>query len=81
MLRAVVAGEASVDPVPLSGLKDRLRKSHPGFSEKDYGYRSFLQFTKAARTRLLRASVENVRAFLDGAPQNVVNASDLTRAP
>jgi glycerate dehydrogenase len=29
--------------------------------------------TKAARERLLRSVVENVRAFLDGTPQNVVN--------
>jgi glycerate dehydrogenase len=29
--------------------------------------------TKAARERLLRTVVENVRAFLDGRPQNVVN--------
>ena len=29
--------------------------------------------TRAARARLLQASVDNVRAFLDGSPQNVVN--------
>ncbi|MCB2222700.1 MAG: NYN domain-containing protein [Actinobacteria bacterium] len=51
VLRGVVAAESKVDPVPLSGLKDRLRKTHPGFSEKDYGYRGFLQFTKAAAAR------------------------------
>jgi glycerate dehydrogenase len=30
--------------------------------------------TKAARTRLLKVTVENVKAFLSGRPQNVVNA-------
>jgi glycerate dehydrogenase len=30
--------------------------------------------TKAARQRLLRRVVQNVRAFLDGRPQNVVNS-------
>lgn len=34
--------------VPLSGLKNRLRKADPAFSEKALGYRSFLQFCKAA---------------------------------
>lgn len=29
--------------------------------------------TRAARTRLMRTAVENVRAFLDGKPRNVVN--------
>ncbi|MFH2073114.1 MAG: PIN domain-containing protein [Actinomycetota bacterium] len=51
MLRKVVAEEAKQDPVPLSGLKDRIRKTQAGFSEKDYGYRGFLQFTKAAAAR------------------------------
>jgi uncharacterized LabA/DUF88 family protein len=36
------------DEVPLSGLKDQLRKRAPDFSEKTYGYNSFLQFAKAA---------------------------------
>jgi glycerate dehydrogenase len=30
--------------------------------------------TRAARERLMKVSVENVRAFLGGKPQNVVNA-------
>ncbi|HEX6198003.1 MAG TPA: NYN domain-containing protein [Jiangellaceae bacterium] len=46
LLRAVVADGGS--PVALSGLKNRLRKARPGFSEKKLGYRSFLQFCKAA---------------------------------
>ena len=51
LLRRVVAEESRHDPVPLSGLKDRIRKADSGFSEKDYGYRGFLQFTKAAAAR------------------------------
>ncbi|HLR28472.1 MAG TPA: NYN domain-containing protein [Ruania sp.] len=34
--------------VVLSGLKNRLRKHRPDFSEKTLGYRGFLQFVKAA---------------------------------
>jgi uncharacterized LabA/DUF88 family protein len=34
--------------VPLSGLKDQLRKRDPNWSEKDLGYAGFLQFVKAA---------------------------------
>jgi uncharacterized LabA/DUF88 family protein len=48
LLRSVVADGGA--PVALSGLKDRLRKARPGFSEKKLGYRSFLQFCKAAET-------------------------------
>ncbi len=51
VLRRVVAKESNQDPVPLSGLKDRIRKAEPGFNEKDYGYRGFLQFTKAAAAK------------------------------
>lgn len=39
--------ELGGDP-PLSGLKDQLRKREADFSEKDFGYSGFLQFTKAA---------------------------------
>jgi len=48
LLRQVVAKAGKGKPVPLSGLKDRIRKAEPGFSEKDFGYRGFLQFSKAA---------------------------------
>ena len=49
LLRDVVAElEQREGPPPLSGLKDRLRKRNPGFSEKDFGYGGFLQFVKAA---------------------------------
>ncbi|GAA3226883.1 hypothetical protein GCM10017691_16760 [Pseudonocardia petroleophila] len=39
----------------LSGLKDQLRKREPGFSEKRYGFNTFLSFAKAARARGLLA--------------------------
>jgi uncharacterized protein (TIGR00288 family) len=46
LLRSVVGdGE-----VALSGLKTKLRRVAPDFSEKKLGYRSFLQFCKAAAT-------------------------------
>ena len=35
-------------PVPLSGLKNKLRKRRPDFSEKALGFRGFLQFCRAA---------------------------------
>jgi len=48
LLGDVVANAGKGEPVPLSGLKDRLRKSRPDFSEKSFGYGGFLQFCKAA---------------------------------
>ncbi|GAA0810344.1 NYN domain-containing protein [Spirilliplanes yamanashiensis] len=50
MLRAVVADVAGRDGVALSSLKNRVLKAAPDFSEKKLGYRSFLQFCKAAAT-------------------------------
>jgi uncharacterized protein (TIGR00288 family) len=51
LLRSVVADLAGADgAVALSGLKNRVRKVSPDFSEKKLGYRSFLQFCKAAAT-------------------------------
>lgn len=51
LLRSVVADLAGRDAtVSLSGLKNQLRKVRPDFSEKKLGYRSFLQFCKAAAT-------------------------------
>jgi hypothetical protein len=38
-------------PPQLSGLKDQLRKRRPDFSEKRYGFNTFLSFAKAARAR------------------------------
>jgi uncharacterized protein (TIGR00288 family) len=49
LLRSVVERLAEEgDPVPLSGLKDQLRRVEENFTEKQLGYRSFLQFVKAA---------------------------------
>ena len=39
------------DEVPLSGLKDQMRKRDPKWSEKDLGYAGFLQFVKAAAAK------------------------------
>ena len=50
LLRQVV-DNAKGDEAPLSGLKDAIRKIEPSFSEKAYGYRGFLQFTRAAAAR------------------------------
>jgi uncharacterized protein (TIGR00288 family) len=51
LLRAVVSDLSGRDgSVALSGLKNQLRKVQPDFSEKKLGYRSFLQFCKAAAT-------------------------------
>ena len=36
-------------------MKNQLRKREPGFSEKRYGFNTFLSFVKAARTRGLLA--------------------------
>jgi hypothetical protein len=47
--------QASGAPPQLSGLKDQLRKRVPDFSEKRYGFNSFLSFAKAARARDLIA--------------------------
>jgi uncharacterized LabA/DUF88 family protein len=52
LLRDVVAElEAKDGPPVLSGLKNRVRRSDPGFTEKRYGYRGFLQFVRAAETQ------------------------------
>jgi len=48
LLRDVVADLGSTGTVQLSGLKNRVRKVRPDFSEKKYGYRGFLQFCRAA---------------------------------
>jgi uncharacterized protein (TIGR00288 family) len=52
LLRSVVSDAVRDEgPPPLSGLKDRLRKRQPNFSEKEFGFGGFLQFCKSARTR------------------------------
>ena len=49
LLQKVVAElESKTGPVVLSGLKNQVRKVQPDFSEKAYGYGSFLQFARAA---------------------------------
>jgi len=50
LLSRVVA-DAKGGTLPLSGIKDAIRKIEPGFSEKGYGYRGFLQFSRAAAAR------------------------------
>jgi uncharacterized LabA/DUF88 family protein len=45
--------QASGSRPQLSGLKDQLRKRRPDFSEKRYGFNTFLSFAKAARARNL----------------------------
>ena len=51
LLRSVVVDVAGNDgAVALSGLKNQVRRVRPDFSEKKLGYRSFLQFCKAAAT-------------------------------
>ncbi|MFF5234951.1 NYN domain-containing protein [Dactylosporangium sp. NPDC000521] len=49
LLRAVVL-EAGEGGAALSGLKNQVRRVRPDFSEKKLGYRTFLQFCKAAAT-------------------------------
>jgi uncharacterized LabA/DUF88 family protein len=52
LLRSVVADlQAKAQVANLSGLKNKVRKVQPGFSEKTFGYGSFLQFVKAAATQ------------------------------
>jgi uncharacterized LabA/DUF88 family protein len=49
LLRETVGGLQGEDgDVPLSGLKDQMRKRSADWSEKDYGYAGFLQYAKAA---------------------------------
>jgi uncharacterized protein (TIGR00288 family) len=51
LLRSVVLDVAgSEGSVALSGLKNQLRRVRPDFSENKLGYRSFLQFCRAAAT-------------------------------
>jgi NYN domain/OST-HTH/LOTUS domain len=52
LLGSVIADLAAKGVVPsLSGLKNKVRKVQPGFSEKAFGYGGFLQFVKAAATQ------------------------------
>jgi len=51
LLLKIVKSSASDGPVPLSGLKDDMRKADSSFSEKRFGYNGFLQFVKAANAK------------------------------
>jgi uncharacterized protein (TIGR00288 family) len=51
LLRDTVERLAAKGPVQLSGLKNQVRKRAPDFSEKRFGYGTFLQFVRAARAR------------------------------
>jgi NYN domain/OST-HTH/LOTUS domain len=52
VLSSVVADLQSSNTVAhLSGLKNKVRKVQPDFSEKKFGYGGFLQFAKAAATQ------------------------------
>jgi uncharacterized protein (TIGR00288 family) len=51
LLRDTVERLAAKGPVHLSGLKNQVRKQQPDFSEKRFGYGTFLQFVRAARAR------------------------------
>jgi uncharacterized protein (TIGR00288 family) len=51
LLRATVDELAAKGDVHLSGLKTQLRRHEPDFSEKRFGYNSFLQFARAAKAR------------------------------
>ncbi len=47
----VTQHEKRSGPPQLSGLKDRMRKREKDFTEKRFGYATFLQFAKAAQAR------------------------------
>jgi uncharacterized protein (TIGR00288 family) len=51
LLRTTVEQLAAKGPVLLSGLKNQVRKQQADFSEKRFGYGTFLQFVRAARAR------------------------------
>lgn len=51
LLSVVASLETGDGPPALSGLKNRLRKQDPKFTEKRYGFGGFLQFCKAAQAR------------------------------
>ena len=52
LLRATLLDlQGDDEEVPLSGLKDQIRKRDPRWSEKDFGYAGFLQFVKAAAAK------------------------------
>jgi uncharacterized protein (TIGR00288 family) len=66
LLRDVVSEPGSH---PLRGLKNEMRKREPGFSEKRYGYASFLQFCRAAEAKgFIEMEVDNENETYDVRP-------------
>jgi len=51
LLQKIVLKAPSGQPVPLSRLKDDMRKMDDSFSERTFGYSGFLQFVKAANAK------------------------------
>jgi hypothetical protein len=51
LLRDTVERLTAKGPVHLSGLKNQVRKQQPDFSEKRFGYGTFLQFVRGAQAR------------------------------
>ena len=51
LLQKIVLSAPSGKTVPLSRLKDDMRKMDDSFSERSFGYSGFLQFVKAANAR------------------------------
>jgi len=51
LLRDTVERLAAKGPAYLPGMKTQVRKQHPDFSAKRFGYGTFLQFVRAARAR------------------------------
>jgi len=51
LLRDTVESLSAKGAVHLSGLKNQVRKQQADFSEKRFGYGTFLQFVRAARAR------------------------------
>ncbi|MCL1588630.1 MAG: NYN domain-containing protein, partial [Actinomycetia bacterium] len=51
LLEKIVLAAPKGEPVPLSRLKDDMRKKDESFSERSLGYSGFLQFVRAANAR------------------------------
>ena len=51
LLKKIVLDAPKGTPVPLSRLKDDMRKMDDSFSERSFGYSGFLQFVRAANAK------------------------------
>ena len=60
LIQGIAEGAENISP---EGMKDRMRKREPDFSEKRFGYATFLQFVKAAYRRPFKQGEEKI---LDG---------------